>query len=114
MIKTLLITTLEKLGYPVYLQNSMDEDEEYPASFITFMTVDSYDAASFDNSAVAWGWQFQVIFYSSDPNLVMSEPAKIAAALKAAGFIPRGRGMDIPSDVDTHTGWEMEFYYLEV
>ena len=114
MIKTLLITTLEKLGYPVYLQNSMDEDEEYPASFITFMTVDSYDVASFDNSAVAWGWQFQVIFYSSDPTLVKSEPAKITAALKAAGFIPQGRGMDMPSDVDTHTGWEMEFYYLEV
>ena len=39
MIKTLLITTLEKLGYPVYLQNSMDEDEEYPASFITFIAM---------------------------------------------------------------------------
>lgn len=114
MIKTLLQTTLEKLGYPVYLQNSMDADQAYPDSFITFMTVNSYDAASYDNNTVAWGWQFQVIFYSSDPTLVKSEPAKITAALKAAGFIPQGRGMDMPSDVDTHTGWEMEFYYLEV
>lgn len=114
MIKTLLITTLETLGYPVYLQNSIDEDEEYPASFITFMTINSYDAANLDNSAVAWGWQFQVIFYSSNPDLVKSEPSKITTALKAAGFIPQGRGFDIPSDVDTHTGWEMEFYYLEV
>ena len=114
MIKTLLQTTLEKLGYPVYLQNSMDEDEAYPASFITFMTIDSYDAASYDNDTVAWGWQFQVIFYSTDPELVKSEPTKITAALKAAGFIPQGRGRDMPSDVDTHTGWELEFYYLEV
>lgn len=114
MIKTLLNTTLKTLGYPVYLQNSMDEDKEYPASFITFMTVDSYDAASYDNNTVAWSWQFQVIFYSSNPELVKSEPAKITTALKAAGFIPQGRGRDIPSDVDTHTGWAMEFYYLEV
>lgn len=113
-MKTLLISTLEKLGYPVYLQNSMDEDKEYPASFITFMTVYSDDAASFDNDTVAWSWRFQVIFYSSDPKLVQSEPKKITAALKAAGFIPQGRGWDIPSDVDTHTGWEMDFYYLEV
>ena len=114
MIKTLLITTLDKLGYPVYLQNSIDEDAEYPDSFITFMTVDSYDAASYDNNTVAWSWHLQVIFYSSDPALVKSEPAKITAALKAAGFIPQGRGRDIPSDEPTHTGWAMDFYYLEV
>lgn len=113
-MKTLLIETLEKLGYPVYLQGTLAEDEEYPASFITFYTSDSDDAAHFDNGPVGVAWQYQVIFYSSDPRLISTVPADIRANLRRAGFIPQGHGRDIPSDEPTHTGWAMEFYYLEV
>lgn len=113
-MKTLLIDTLEKLGYPVYLQGTMPEDEEYPESFITFFTNDSDDAAHFDNEPVGVAWQYQVIFYSSDPHLVSNVPKDIRVNMRRAGFIPQGYGRDIPSDEPTHTGWAMEFYYLEV
>lgn len=113
-MKTLLIETLEKLGYPVYLQGTMPEDEEYPASFITFFTNDSEDAAHFDNEPVGVAWQYQVIFYSSDPRLVTTVPRDIRVNMRRAGFIPQGYGRDILSDEPTHTGWAMEFYYLEV
>lgn len=113
-MKTLLIETLEATSYPVYLQGTMAEDEAYPDSFITFFVIDSNDAAHYDNESTGTAWEYQVIFYSSDPRLVEAVPKDIRSRLKAAGFIPRGRGRDIPSDEPTHTGWAMEYYYLEV
>ena len=112
-MKTLLIETLETLGYPVHLQGSMAEDEAYPQSFITFLTVDSYNEADFDNETHAIGWRFQVAFYSSDPLLVASVPKSIRMVLKGAGFIPTGAGRDLPSDEPTHTGWVQDYYILE-
>lgn len=111
---TLLVDTLEALGYPVYLQGTFAEDDEYPPAFITFFTLSSDDAAHYDNESVGTSWEYQVIFYSNDPRLTATVPNEIRTALKAAGFIPQGRGRDIPSDEPTHTGWAMEFYYLEV
>lgn len=113
-MKTLLIETLEALGYPVYLQGTFAEDEAYPPDFITFFVLSGDDAAHYDNDSVGTAWEYQVIFYSSDPRHVASVPGDIHSRLKAAGFIPQGRGRDIPSDEPTHTGWAMEFYYLEV
>ena len=113
-MKTLLIETLEKLGYPVYLQGTVPEEMAYPASFITFFTLSGDDAAHFDNVPAGTAWRYQVFFYSSDPRLVASVPDEIRNRLKAVGFIPQGRGRDILSDEPTHSGWAMEFYYLEV
>ena len=113
-MKTLLIETLEAMGYEVYLQGTFPENEAYPESFITFFTLASDDAAHYDNEPVATAWEYQVIFYTSNPRLIPTVPSDIYSRLRAAGFIPRGRGRDIPSDEPTHTGWAMEFYYLEV
>lgn len=113
-MKDLLTRTVEALGYPAYLQGTMSENEPYPQSFVTFFTLAGDDAGHFDNEPSGVAWRYTVIFYSSDPRLVASAPKEIRAALKAVGFIPRGRGMDIPSDEPTHTGWAMEFYYLDM
>ena len=113
-MKSLLNNTLLKLGYPVYLQGTINANEAYPESFITFFTVYSQDAANYDDDTRAVQWRFQVAFYSANPNLVKSEPPKIRIALKAAGFIPLGRGRDIPSDVPSHTGWVQDYYALEM
>lgn len=113
-MKTLLIETLESLGYDVYLQGTFPEDKAYPESFITFFTLSGDDAAHYDNEPAGTAWEYQVIFYSSNPRQVATVPRDIESCMRAAGFIPRGRGRDIPSDEPTHTGWAMEFYYLEV
>ena len=112
-MKKLLIETLESLGYPVYLQGTIGEDEAYPASFITFFTLGSPDNAHFDNMPASWAWEYQVTFYSSDPTLVASVPDAIRQKLRAAGFIPVGRGRDLPSDELTHTGWTQEYHMIE-
>lgn len=113
-MKSLLIETLEATGYPVFLQGTMAPDEPYPASFITFFTLSSEDATHLDNEPSGTAWRFEVIFYSSDPRLIATIPDDIRKRLRAAGFIPQGRGRDIPSDEPTHTGWAAEYYYLDM
>lgn len=109
-----LMETLEATGYPVYLQGTLAENESYPANFITYFTLSSDDAAHHDNEPSGTAWRYEVIFYSSDPRMLATAPVEIRKRLKAVGFIPQGRGRDIPSDEPTHTGWAMEFYYLDM
>ena len=113
MIKDKLVSELEKLGYEVFLQGSLSEDKSYPESFITYWTDDTADNAHYDNDTTAYEWYFSVIFYSNKPALVNSEPDKIRKALKAAGFMPQGKGRDIPSDEPTHAGWAQDYIYIE-
>ena len=112
-MKQKLIEILSSFGFPVFLQGSLNADEAYPAAFITFWTDDVADNSHYDNDATSYAWNFSVIFYSNDPALVNSKPDEIRKALKAAGFISNGKGHDIPSDEPTHTGWAMDFYFIE-
>lgn len=112
-MKQLLIDTITAAGYLCILQGSMSPDEPYPSEFVTFFTLSSDPAASFDNALHSTAWSYQVTYYSDDPAKVQTAPGTIRAALIAAGFIPQGKGRDIPSDVPTYTGWTCEYYYLE-
>lgn len=109
-MKQKLIDELEKIcPNNVYLQGTLAEDEAYPDSFVTFWTDTTSDNAHYDDDVSSIDWSFSVVYYSSDPALVNSVPAQIRTALKAVGFIPQGRGNDIPSDRPSHTGWAMDF-----
>lgn len=108
-MKKKLIDILEKICPNVYLQGTLNENETFPANFITFWTDTTEDDTFYDDNPKSEIWHFSVIFYSSDPTLVETKPAEIRAALKAGGFIPQGKGNDIPSGKATHTGWAMDF-----
>ena len=111
-MKDFLINTLETLGFPVFLQGTFGDDP-FPETFITFFTLGSNAAAEFDNETALTAWQFQVTIYGNNPLTVESGAAAIRKTLKAAGFIPQGKGRDIPSEEPTYTGWTCEFYILE-
>lgn len=112
-MKQKLIEELQKFGYPVKQQGTMLPNEPYPDNFITFFTNDTEDGEHYDNETASYVWTFAVIFYSNDPSLLLSKSEEIRKALKAAGFIPQGKGQDILSDEPTHTGWAMDFIYKE-
>ena len=113
-MKEKLIEILEQfVGEDVYLQGTIAEDVEYPAKFITFFTSTSEFDEFYDNDANRIDWTVSVIFYSSNPAEVLSIPPQIIRALKAQGFIPQNAGVDVISDVQTHTGWAMDFIYPE-
>lgn len=113
-MKELLYQTLNTICPDnVYLQGTMNPDEEYPQKFITFFTTQTDDISHYNDDVSAIEWRFSVMFYSNDPTEVNTIPQQISSALKAVGFIPQGKGTDLLCDTPTHTGWAMEFLYRE-
>ena len=113
-MKDILINILETFCPDnVYLQGTLNPDEAYPAKFITFFTTDSDFEAYYDDDPNRIAWYVTVIFYSNNPQEVLTVPREIIAALRAAGFLPQNAGIDVISDVETHTGWAMDFIYPE-
>lgn len=111
-MKQILLNVLNTFGYPVFLHGSLGENEPFPPAFFTFQTVGSSDI-SFDDTDTHAVYRYQVFFYANDPVTVESVAAQSRAALKAEGFIPDGRGIDIPSEEPTHTGWVTEYLYIK-
>lgn len=100
-------------GKTLFLHGTLKPDEAYPETFVTFWTDSTDGNAHYDNKAFSVDWAFSVILYSANPVTVNTKPNEIRAALKAAGFIPQGKGQDAPSDEPTHTGWAMDFIIKE-
>ena len=103
-MKDLLISLLESFGFPVFLQGSLSENDPYPESFFTFWNNETPDGAHYDNEAINYIWNFDVNFYSVDPELVNSMLLQAKALLKQNGFIVAGKGYDVATDEPTHTG----------
>lgn len=113
-MKELLVSILERFcPDSVFLQGTLNSDETYPQKLITFFVTDSPFDDFYDNEANKINWYVYVYFYSDNPREVLDMPPQIIRALKENGFIPRGAGIDLLSDVKTHTGWAMEFIYRE-
>lgn len=113
-MKNKLIQTLSKYKYPVFLQGTLAEDEQYPEAFFTFWNNSTYDFNSYDNEAIGYVWDFDVNFYATDPELVNTTLAKVKADLKAEGWLISGVGYDIASDEPTHTGRGMNALYIQI
>lgn len=112
-VKERLIEALEPLGWPVYLQGSIPQGEAYPPAFVTFWASSVDGGNPYDDAPRSWSWDIDVFFYGTDPREVDGAPDRIIGALRTAGFMPFGKGFDLPSDEPTHTGWAMRFFYRE-
>lgn len=112
-MEDLLISILETLGYPVFLQGSMLPDEPYPDSFFTFWN-DSADGESYySNEETAIIWSYSLNFYSNNPVLVNTKLLEAKALLKAKGWVVRGAGYSVMSDEATHTGRGITILYRD-
>ena len=112
-VKGLLIETLETFQYPVYLQGSLSDEDEFPDSFFTFFNNDTVDSNFFDNQETETIWDFDLNFYSNDPTLVNSVLVQAKSLLKEVGFIVDGKGYDVLSNNPTHTGRAINVLYIE-
>lgn len=99
-----LISLLSVFGYEVRRQGSLLPDEPYPDSFFTFWNNDSNGESFYDNVEASTAYDYDINFYSSDPEMVYSVLMKAKALLQKNGFILSGDGYDVPSDEQTHTG----------
>ena len=116
-MKQIVIDALARLGFVEgktnFLQGTHNPAEAYPDTFTTFWVNSTDDGAHFDNETLTYDWSITVILYSNDPAIVNTKPDEIRAEFKAAGFIPQGKGNDVPSDNAAFTGWAMDFIYTE-
>ena len=105
---------LSQLGFPVYRQGSMTEDEEYPATFLTFWNFETPEDKHHDNQATRAVWGYWVYCYSDDyPTMINTLEAARQLLMKAGWISTDGRGQDVRSDVDTHTGRMITVHYVE-
>lgn len=111
-MEDLLIKTLETFGYPVRLQGSLLEDEPYPDHFFTFWNNDSYGESYYDNKEKSTTFDYDVNFYSIDPEKVYSVLREAKSKLLKAGFIASGDGYNVASDEPTHDGRGINVLYL--
>lgn len=111
-MKQILLNVLNSFGFPVFLLGTLGENEPYPPAFFTFSTLESDDICFDDEDSYAV-YRFQIIFYANDPHIVEEVATESRRKLKAAGFIPDGRGEDIQSEEPTHTGWVCEYSYFK-
>ena len=99
-----LCSILEQLGYPLYLQGSLDPNKQLPDSFFTYWSYSSPETAAYDNSSHQCIWGFWVYFYSVDPRIKDRVIECAHKALKASGWTPNGRPVDVGTNIQTHTG----------
>ena len=112
-MKKILTEILEIFGYPVFLQGSLNSEEDYPDSFFTFWNFDTPEETFYDNNANQALWGFWIYFYSTDARLVEEMPERARKLLKENGFILEGKAHDIAVDKPTHTGAFITVYKFE-
>lgn len=112
-MKEQLISILKTLGYPVFLQGTLQSTEDYPESFFTFENFDTPETAFYDDDANRAVWCFWIYFYSTSPELVESVPERARQLLKQNNFILNGKANDIAVDKPTHTGAFFTVYVFE-
>lgn len=112
-VKQLLIDTLEPFGYEIILQGSLSDNEAYPDNFFTFFNNESSSDSFYDNKETRTIWDFDLNFYSNDPETVNTTLIEAKTLLKNVGFIIDGKGYDVLSDEPTHTGRGINVIYVE-
>lgn len=112
-MKDLLITTISTLGFPVIQQGSLDPNDDYPESFFTFWNRYGDGQSFYDDNEHTINWNFDLNFYSTDPQLVNTKLLEAKSLLKQNGFIASGAGHDVASDEITHTGRGITVLYVQ-
>lgn len=113
MIDILLSALQSFCNGNIFEQGTLAPDADYPASFITYSFA-SDGCEYLNNTEVCSLWSGAVILYSSDYSIIESLPPEIRKALRAVGFIVKGKGAPIPSPRPSHDGWALDFEFIEM
>lgn len=109
-----LINLLDAFGYPVIRQGSLNDDDKYPDTFITFWNNSEFENSAYDNNTHSVVYDFDVNVYSNTPATAYNLLAEIRKVLKLNGFSAPTRGYDVASDENTHIGRGMNVTILTI
>lgn len=110
-MEDLLIKILSQYGYPVILQGSLAQGEDYPEHFFTYWQNKGNESSFYDNKARCETYDYDVNFYSIDAALAYKMPVAVKKELEKDGFIVPGTGYSVGSDEVTHTGRGIHVIY---
>lgn len=113
-MKKYLIDLIEKVNTNVFLQGSLSSADDYLDSFLTFWNFETPEGQFYDNDSNRAVWGFWVYVYSNDPGeLERMEKSLIEIFKEDNKTILSGKGEDVASDVNTHTGRMLTVYLIE-
>lgn len=113
-MKNYLINLMKQVNTNIFLQGSFNSDEEYKDSFLTFWNFETPENQFYDNDSNQAVWGFWVYIYSNDPEELESmEKSLIDIFKKENKTILSGKGEDVASDINTHTGRMLTVYLIE-
>ena len=113
-MKNYLIKLIEQVNNNIFLQGSLNSDDEYLDNFITFWNFETPEGQFYDNDSNRAVWWFWVYVYSNDPEILERMENDLIDIFKSdEKTILAGRGEDVASDVDTHTGRMLTVYLID-
>lgn len=87
----------------------------FPDELVIFRVISDVDTHHADNINLITRKTVDVTWLCKNLNLKLTRPLEVVRAMKAAGFQPINRGMDIPRDPGaTHYGVASDYYYYQV
>lgn len=110
-MEEMFFEVLKETGYPYMLQGSLLPEETYPDNFFTFWNNSSSDGGHYDNKAASVVYDWDLNFYSIDPEKVYTVLEETIQKLKEKGFIVSGVGYSVASDEPTHDGRGVNVLY---
>jgi hypothetical protein len=112
-MEDLLIKILSEFGYPVRRQGSFLETEKYPNHFFTFWNISADGDGFYDNAEHFITYEYDVNFYSVDPEKIYIVLREVKKRLRNCGFESWGDAHDVASDEPTHSGRGITVSYLK-
>lgn len=112
-MKDKLISVLETFGFPVYLNGTLNDEDDHPDSYFTFWNYQTENDRFYNNVCIRTVWGFWVYFYSTDPEAVNTIPLRAAEKLRAEGWIVEDHGEDTRTKETTHTGRILSCRFIE-
>lgn len=106
-----LLEIISSFNYPFFLQGTLAKDEPYPTDFFTFWNSSSDSESYYDNNENSIVYEYDVNFYSTDPERVYTVLRLLKQKLKDNDFVISGDGHSVISDEKTHTGRGYTVYY---
>lgn len=111
-MEELLIELVSSLGYPIFRQGSLTENEAYPPTFFTYWNNTSNNHSAYDNDTVIMQYDYDLNLYSNDTDKCFDVLKQATNILKQNNFIVTQFPFDLYSDEITHIGRGINVSYL--
>ena len=107
-----LIELISSLGYPIFRQGSLTEDEPYPSTFFTYWNNTEINHSAYDNNTRIMQYEYDLNIYSTSIDTCYELLDQATQILKQNKFIITQFGYDLYSDEITHVGRGINVSYL--